>query len=178
MALHGYADYSAERAPFSASVAEAPCPGVPISVGPDLSDSCTLGPPHLTTARSEQLAQSGTVAVVVLLIQGRFLKIRRHRLWRFREEFASSLPQRVRELLTLRRTGTIRTPQNVHREASPSNGRRLYRCSSHLRGVNCTSFGKTAHAVGTCTLPRRPPHWEPKAAATCGARGGAARWVA
>jgi hypothetical protein len=55
----------------------------------------------------EQLAQAETAAFVVLLIQGRFLKVGRQRLWRIREELASSLPQRLREILTRRRTGSI-----------------------------------------------------------------------
>jgi hypothetical protein len=48
----------------------------------------------------------------VLLLQGRFLKTGRHRLWRMREELASSLPPRIRELLTRRRSGSI--PANAH----------------------------------------------------------------
>jgi len=108
MSLHAYADYSARQATFAASMGGTVLPGVPVSCGGDLASSCTLGPPRFTTARAEQLAQADKAAFVVLLIQGRFLKVGRQRLWRLREELASSLPPRVREILTRRRTGTIR----------------------------------------------------------------------
>lgn len=113
VSLHGYADYSAKQATFTAGLGGAVLPGVPVACEADLARSCTLGPACLTTARLEQLAQVDTAAFVVLLIQGRFLKTGRHRLWRLRDELALSLPQRVREILTRRRTGTIRWESQV-----------------------------------------------------------------
>jgi hypothetical protein len=61
----------------------------------------------LATAQLAQLAEADTTAFVVLLIQARFVKIGRRRLWHLRDELASSFPQRVREILTRRRAGTI-----------------------------------------------------------------------
>jgi hypothetical protein len=107
ISLHGYAGFSAGQATFTAGLGGAVLPGVPVAYEADLAGCCTLGPPRFTTARLEQLAEADTAAFVVLLIQGRFLKVGRHRLWRIRDELASSLPQRVREILTRRRTGSI-----------------------------------------------------------------------
>ena len=102
ISLHAYAEYSAEQATFTAGLGGAVLPGVPVACGADLARCCTFGPSRFATARLKQLAQADTAAFVVLLIQGRFLKVGRHRL-RLRDELASSLPQRVREILTRRR---------------------------------------------------------------------------
>jgi hypothetical protein len=110
VSLHAYADYSARQATFIASLGGSILPGVPVGSGHDLARSCTLGPPRVTTGRVELLAQADQAAFVVLLIQGPFLEVGRKRLWRLREEFALSLPPRVREILTRRRTGTVRQP--------------------------------------------------------------------
>jgi hypothetical protein len=107
ISLHAYAEYSAGQATFSAGLGGAVLPGVTVAYGVDLACCCTLGPARVTTARLEQLAQADTAAFVVLLIQGRFLKVGRHRLWRIRDELASSLPPHVGEILTRRRTGSI-----------------------------------------------------------------------
>jgi len=114
VSLHAYADYSAEQATFTAEVGGAVLPGVPVACGSDLVQSCTLEPRRLATGRVEQIAQANTAAFAVLLIQGRFLKVGRRRLWRVREELASSLPPRVRELVTRRRASTI--------DSEPSDG--------------------------------------------------------
>jgi hypothetical protein len=108
VSLHAYADYSPAQATFTAGLGGAGLPGVPVACGSDLAGSCTLGPHQCTTSRVVQLAQvDPTAAFAVLLIQGRFLKTGRGRLWRLREELSSSLPQRVREVLTRGRTGSI-----------------------------------------------------------------------
>ena len=107
VSLHAHADYSAEQATFAAGLGGVVLPGVPVACGSDLARCCTLGPSRFATAQLAQLAQTDTAAFVVLLIQGRFLKIGRRRLWHVREELASSLPQRVREILTRRRAGAI-----------------------------------------------------------------------
>ena len=107
VSLHAYADYSVKLATFTAGIGGAVLPGIAVPCGVDLRGACTLGHTHLTTGRVEQLAQTAQAALVVLLIQGRFLKIARHRLWRIREELASSLPPHVRHILTRRRSGSI-----------------------------------------------------------------------
>ena len=112
VSLHAYADCLPERATFVASMNGAVLPGIPVDCGRDLTAVCELGRPNLTTARVERLAQVDVVAFVVFLMQGRFLKVGRHRLWRVREEIASSLPPRVREILTRRRSGRIRWNSN------------------------------------------------------------------
>jgi hypothetical protein len=107
VSLHAYADYSARQATFATSLGGSFLPGVPVSQANNLASSCTLGLSPVTTARVERLAQADNAAFVVLLIPGRFLEVGRHRLWRLREEFASSLPPRARGLLTRRRSGRI-----------------------------------------------------------------------
>jgi hypothetical protein len=107
VSLHAYADYSLKQATFTAGLGGAVLPGVPVACAPDLAGSCVVEPRLVTTSRLEQLAHAEEAAFAVLLIQGRFLKTGRHRLWRLREELTSSLPQRVREVLTRGRTGSI-----------------------------------------------------------------------
>ena len=82
-------------------------PGIPVDCGRDLTAFCELGRPNLTTARVERLAQVDVAAFVVFLMQGRFLKLGRHRLWRVREEIASGLPPRVREILVTAGVGGL-----------------------------------------------------------------------
>ena len=108
ISLHAYAGYSAERATFAASMGDSVLPSVPIACGVDLASSCVVGPSRFTTGSVEQLAQADKATFVVFLVQGRFLKVGRRRLWHLREELASSLLPRVREILTRRRTGVIR----------------------------------------------------------------------
>lgn len=107
VSLHAYADYSLKRATFTAGLGGAVLPGVPVACGPDLAGSCSVESRNVTTSRLEQLAHADEAAFAVLLIQGRFLKTGRHRLWHLREELSSSLPPRVRELLTRGRSGSI-----------------------------------------------------------------------
>ena len=105
--LHAYADYSLKQATFTAGLGGAVLHGVPVACGPDPAGSCVVEPRRVTTSRLEPLAHAEEAAFAVLLIQGRFLKTGRHRIWRLREELTSSLPQRVREVLTRGRTGSI-----------------------------------------------------------------------
>jgi hypothetical protein len=107
VSLHAYADYSLKLATFTAAIGGAVLPGIAVPCGVDLSGACTMGQRHLATGRVEQLAQTEQAALVVLLIQGRFLKVARHRLWRIRKELAASLPPDVRDILTRRRSGSI-----------------------------------------------------------------------
>lgn len=105
VSLHAYAASADQRATFTASLAGAYLPGVPTSVGPDLSKACALGPEVLATGRVTCIARTQSAAVLVLLIQRGILTVGRKRLWRLRDEVAASLPPDVRELLTRRRTG-------------------------------------------------------------------------
>ncbi|HVH25291.1 MAG TPA: hypothetical protein VM818_00980 [Vicinamibacterales bacterium] len=107
VSLHAYADYSPKLATFAARLGGAALPGIPVASGVDLTDVCTMRETPLTTARVEQLAQTEEAAIGVLLLHGRLLKIGRHRLWRVREQVASSLSPRAREILTRRRGGSI-----------------------------------------------------------------------
>ena len=110
VSLHAYADYSLKQATLTAGLGGAVLPGVPVACAPDLAGSCAVEPRRVTTSRLEQLAHAEEAAVAVLLIQGRFLKTGRGRLWRLKEELTSSLSPRVREVLTRGRSGSIPNP--------------------------------------------------------------------
>jgi len=107
VSLHAYAEYTAERATLTASLGGAFLPGVPVAGCPDLAGACALGPNVLTTGRVTCLARANAAAFFVLLIQRGLLKVGRKRLWRLRDDVASSLPPGIRELLTHRRTGSV-----------------------------------------------------------------------
>jgi hypothetical protein len=108
ISLHAYADYMTDRATFTANIAGAYLPGVPVSVGPDLAQACTVGPSDIWTGRLTRLAQVNSAAVFVLILQRRLLKVGRKRLWHVRDDIASFLTPDIRDLLTRRRTGTLR----------------------------------------------------------------------
>jgi hypothetical protein len=111
ISLHAYADYSADRATFTANVGGAVMPGIPVTCGPDLGACCSVAAPcDVITGRPEQLAHTETAALAVLLLQGRLLEVGRKRLWRVRQKLASSLPPVVRGILTQRRTGAVPPP--------------------------------------------------------------------
>lgn len=107
VSLHAYAGHSQNRATFAANIAGAVLPGITVAFSGDPAAVCTLGPDRLNTARVEPLARTEEAAFGVLLLPAVSLKIGRHRLWRIREELASSLPTPVREILTRRRSGSI-----------------------------------------------------------------------
>ncbi len=109
VSLHAYAGYTADCATFSASLACALLPGVPVAGSADLAGACDLGPHVLTTGRVTCLARTNSAAFSVLLIQRSFLKMGRKRLWRLRDDAASSLPSGIRELLANHRTGSVRS---------------------------------------------------------------------
>jgi hypothetical protein len=109
MSVRAYAGYVTEDATFSASMAGACLPGVRVPVAVDTAEVCTVGPDVVTTGRVTCLAQVNSAAFFVLLFQRELLKVGRKRLWRVRDEIASSLPAAPRELLTHRRTGFIRS---------------------------------------------------------------------
>ena len=109
VSFHAYAGYTAEGATFTASLAGAHLPGVRVAGSEDLPGTCTLGPNALIAGRVTCLARTNSAAFFVLLIQRGLLKMGRKRLWRLRDDVASSLPPGIRELLTHRRTGSIRS---------------------------------------------------------------------
>jgi len=106
VSLHAYAEYTSQGATFTASLAGAHLPGVPVAGSRDLASVCALGPDILTTGRVTCLARVGSAAFFVLLLQRTLLKVGRKRLWRVRDEIAALLPADMRELLTHRRTGS------------------------------------------------------------------------
>lgn len=107
VSLHAYADYSQGRATFTASIAGAVLPGIAVAFAGDPADVCTLRNTQLATAHVEPLAETEDAAFFCLLLPAPFLAIGRHRLWRVREEFTVSLPPRILEILTRRRSGSI-----------------------------------------------------------------------
>ncbi len=107
VSLHAHADYSPNLATFTASIGGAGLPGIAVAAAADPTAGCTVRQLHLTTARVELLAQTNEAAFAVLLLQGQFLKVGRHRLWRVRDKLASSFRPRVRDMLTRGRSGSI-----------------------------------------------------------------------
>ena len=111
VSLHAHAGHAADGATFAAGMAGAGLPGVPVAGSEDLAGTCAFGPKVMTTGRVTCLARVSSAAFFVLPIQGGLLKVGRKRLWRLRDDVASSLPPGVRELLTHRRTGVVRARQ-------------------------------------------------------------------
>jgi hypothetical protein len=107
VSLHAYAEYMTDRATFTASLAGAYLPGMPVSVGPDLAAACTMEPGVVRTGRVSCIARVDAACFFVLLLPRGLLTVGRKRLWRVRDEMASTLPAGVRELLTHRRTGRV-----------------------------------------------------------------------
>jgi hypothetical protein len=110
VSLHAYAGYSNKRATFTAGLASASLPGIAVACDANnLAAACTLEYPLLKTGRVICVARASSAAFFVLLIQRGLLMVGRKRLWRVREDVASSLPTDVRELLTSRRTGFVQS---------------------------------------------------------------------
>ena len=107
VSIHAYAESRIDRATFTASLGAAYLPGVPVPTGSDLAAACTIANRAITTGRIVCLAAADPAAFFVLLLSHRMLKMGRKRLWRVRDEVASSLPADVRELLTRRRSGGV-----------------------------------------------------------------------
>ena len=107
VSLHAYADYSQGRATFASSIGGAVLPGIPVAFAGDPLAICTAGNARLATARVELIAEAAEATFFALLLPAPSLKIGRHRLWRFREELTANLPQRVLEILTRGRSGSI-----------------------------------------------------------------------
>lgn len=107
VSLHAYADYSPELASVTASIGHAGLPGTTVPCRKDVAAACTVRQDPLTTFRVEPMAHAGETAFAVLLIEGQYLQVGRHRLWRVRDKLASSLPPHVREILTRGRSGSV-----------------------------------------------------------------------
>jgi hypothetical protein len=107
LSLSAFADYSADRATFTANVGGAYLPGLPVPVGADLRAACTLGNNAVTTGRIARVAETRSAAFFVLLFPREAISVGRKRIWHVRHELASVLPADLRELFTRRRTGTI-----------------------------------------------------------------------
>lgn len=110
VSMHAYADYQPGRATFAASLGDAVTPGVPVEYDRDVSEACEVNPAPVLTGRVQTIATIRLATFAVLLIPGRFLKVGRHRLWRVRDNIASSVAPVIREVLTRRRSGTLAAP--------------------------------------------------------------------
>ena len=113
VSLHTYRDFLAGRATFTAWLAGEGLPGIPVSCGSDPVKSCAMGTKRTATGRVHLVAEIDGAAFVVILFQGELLKTGRNRIWRLRDEIAARLPADVRDLLTRRRTGVVRTVDNT-----------------------------------------------------------------
>jgi hypothetical protein len=107
LSLHAYADCSPSLAILGASVGDAVLPGVPVAYTGSPTESCAISASPILTGRVALLASADRADILVLLIQAGLTRIGRNRLWRLRDEYASVLPPRAREVLTRRRTGSI-----------------------------------------------------------------------
>jgi hypothetical protein len=105
--LHAYADYSPSLATLGASVGDAFLPAVPVAYSGSPGRTCAIGASPIMTGRVSVLASADRADILVLLLQTGVFKTGRNRLWRLRDEYASVLPPRAREVLTRRRTGSM-----------------------------------------------------------------------
>jgi hypothetical protein len=96
-----------ERATFTGALGNARVTGVAVRCGPDPVAACAIGASDAATGRAQALAEVDGTAIVVLWLPGEWVRTGRNRLWRLRNEWARDLPADVRELLTLRRSGTV-----------------------------------------------------------------------
>ena len=106
LSLSGYADYMPDRATFGATLGGATL-SAPFEHRGELAEAADVRRSALVTARVERIAHVAGATFFVLLLDGRFLQVGRHRLWRVKEDIASSLPPDVRELLTRKRNGVF-----------------------------------------------------------------------
>lgn len=109
ISFHSYADCEPQSATFTARIAGAFLPGVPVAGSAEMTGVCSLGFDVVTTGRVACLARASSAAIFVCLLQRDVIKMGRKHLWRLRDEVASSVPAEIRELLTRRRTGFVRS---------------------------------------------------------------------
>jgi len=107
LSFHVYADYQQDRATFAASVSGATL-AAPVSWKNDPAATCELVATTLRTARVETVAHMQDATFAVLVLPASAVQTGRHRLWRVRDTVASALSAQSRELLTRRRSGSLR----------------------------------------------------------------------
>jgi hypothetical protein len=107
VSLHAYTDHLPDRATFGAALAGA-VSSAPFEYRGDLVKACEVRSSRVMTGRVEPIAHVPGATFSVLLFDGKFLKVGRHRLWRVRDDIASRLPPPFRELLTRKRSGDLR----------------------------------------------------------------------
>lgn len=107
LSLHAYADHMSDRATFTARLAGAFLPGVPVSTRAEAPEPWIAPAGAVRTGRVSCVARAGFASVFVLLLPRIALAVGRKRLWRLRQEVASSLPSDICELLTRRRAGSL-----------------------------------------------------------------------
>lgn len=108
LSLHTYADHLQDRATFNASIGGAFLPGIPVSWKGEPAAACRVSDEPLTVGRVVRLAETDEAAFAALILPGEMVTTGRHRLWRIRDRIAAELPAATRELLTRRRSGTLR----------------------------------------------------------------------
>ena len=109
VSFHAYAQHRANRATFVAGLAGTGMPGIPVTTDGCLPEACVLGPSRFETGCAVTLARIDEVTFAVLALPRSILKLGRNHLWRVRDEVASQLPSRTREVLTRRRGGSLST---------------------------------------------------------------------
>jgi hypothetical protein len=108
ISLRAFTELAADRATYSVWLGGVTLPGVQVNVRESPFGPCARREGELTTGRVVRLAQADSSTVLAaLLIQRRFLKFGRNRLWRLRDEISASLPGTVQAVLTRQRTGSI-----------------------------------------------------------------------
>jgi hypothetical protein len=109
VSLHAYVSYAVDRATFSAGVAGAFLPGVPVAANPSLAETCAVRAEPFSTGRVVALAQTALVSFAAVLFPSSVLKMGRNHLWRVCDEVASLLPPDICTMLTRRRAGSFDT---------------------------------------------------------------------
>jgi hypothetical protein len=107
VSFHAYTECAGDRSTFSARMAGAVLPGVPVATPASLADVCARGPIPFRTGCVFVLAQTEGAAFAAVVLPDTALKMGRNHLWRLRDDVASSLGPDIRELLTRRRSGHI-----------------------------------------------------------------------
>jgi hypothetical protein len=109
VSLHAYASHTTGHLTFAAGLGDVVLPGVPVPTSSDLPRACLVALHAVPVGRVVCIAKTDATAFFVVLLQRESVKFGRNRLWRLRDPLASSLPQDVRELMTRRRAGVLRT---------------------------------------------------------------------
>jgi len=106
VSLSAYAEFTSDRATFTANLAGGCLPGVSVRSRADLTAACVIEPAVVTMGHVTCVARTDGAAFHLLLLPRSVVKVGRGRLWRVRDEIASSLPADVRSVLTRGRTGS------------------------------------------------------------------------